>query len=289
MKTYTHNHTERLTDLRATKPLLHMLGLLYHLIGRCMPGGAAYDRYARQARQVRRTLDGFKRHNWRVTVKWGMLRTQSLRDKVLSDLGGEEALLKWELRAMAAHRKAFEPDGAADQRTAHKHSARSHKAVRTAPKVTTDRLGLFRLAPIVRPRADREPPFRGYDWEIKARMAAITPKPVDLDAVFAGCGRDEAGEFHYDYDPDIDSIKPIPLLPDELRGVDIEICPDLEARYQTILAEDIAKDTVQDTDIPKLEHHPQADFVVEMALNRQASEAVCPDEIITAKEPAKPP
>jgi len=220
----------------------------------------SWDKYTRQAQRIKRQLVAAKIHNWRMSVKWGMLRTSKMRSRVLEDLGGERALLKWELRALEITRRAItplpaKPEPSGNTRTNAKTDTSTGRKIRS---VKTDRLGLFRLAPL--PRRMQESPkwprFQGYRWEIKAkaetRTQARAALPVNLDAVFGDCQIDDAGNLTCDFEPDIKDIKPIPLLPKELRGEGINPQPDLDDMFDAVMAEKQATRT----EPLRLEYHP---------------------------------
>jgi len=180
-----------------------------------------------------------------------MLRRPIWRNKVLADLGGDEALAAWETKAAKAEARALNPK----PYTAPKYKrpplaslrlgAIKLPPIRTAFDVKTDKSGAFRLAPIPNARPKRpdgfEPPEltetqkweRKEGWRLRTELRYRQHEPIDESTLKGYWHKDEFNNVIY-------RMKPIPLLPDELRGIGVEEEAEYETQPSLHLWEDVA-------------------------------------------------
>lgn len=141
---------------------------------------------AKRMRWLRRVLDRIERHNDRVRFKWRMLGDSEWRERVLRELGGERALLRWE----KAWRRLLSGEGA--ERGGRERVAHPCDAART-PTARRDGRCEFRLARHTR-GLWREKTWSRGEAEIAAKPRETVRKAL-RDAMF-----------------------PVPVYPSELRG-----------------------------------------------------------------------
>ena len=190
--------------------------------------------------KAKRQLEVAKTHNFKTGLKWSMLKKRVWREKVLSDLGGEAALKAWERRAAKAEDKAeaiaantityTSPAYKRPPLTALRLGQYELQPLRTPFDVKTDETGCFRLAPVPNPRPTKPDGFEPVEltWaqqEEKAEARRLIERlRYQRELNTPSVDRDELKGYWYE---DIQTntivrISPIPLLPDELRGIGID-------------------------------------------------------------------
>jgi len=121
-----------------------------------------YRLFARKAKEEK-AFEKAKMHNFKTGLKWNMLRRVKWREKVLEDLGGEEALVKWEAKAAKSETKVPKPYKTPVYKRPPLASLRMGVVKLSPPRspfdVKTDESGSFRLAPIPTARPKRSEHF----------------------------------------------------------------------------------------------------------------------------------
>lgn len=235
----------RFNAVIALTPMQDFIDYLGDKFARVMTRDCDYRELCRlgnMLKKARRKLDGAKAHNFKTGLKWNMLRRPDWRNKVLEDLGGEAALAKWDAKVAKADMRAknFKPYVAPVYKRPPLASLRLG-AIKLPPikdvfDVKTDASGAFRLAPIPNVRATRPDDYEAPDltqtqiWErkegwrlrVELRAKQYPPQPLDESTLKGYWYKDETTDIIY-------RVAPIPLLPDELRGIGIEVPEDDDA------------------------------------------------------------
>lgn len=198
MTHYPEPQTDNLDNFQPVSSLIE-LTVLFQRFAAQMIGLRGIVGVMKNLARYERDLATARTHNVRVALKSTMLQIPKWRAKVLADLGGEAALLRWCKRLDVM----CEPKTCVDRQVPRSTPSRVINQKVKSAGFKTDTDGLFRMAAINVPRDDgRSSHYRAQGQ--RRNSASLRP-----------CAP---------------TFKPIPLLPEELRGLtlpDYDIPPEI--------------------------------------------------------------
>lgn len=277
-----------LIDLAPTQALIAALAAAFEHVFKTGCDYAELHRLSREKAKQVRLLEKSQWHNFKTGLKWAMLRRRAWRETVLADLGGEQALQKWEARTAKADERAAEIRSAPYVPPAYKRPKLASLRLgfldvplpQQPRQPKTDETGCFRLAPIPAPRPKRPEGFKAepLTWQqteelkeakvLRARLLfrARYDNPPELDE-----SRIQGLWFKDDQTNTYNIMAPIPLLPGELRGVGMDEAEEVDDEDMPDLSE-----MIQRLEHPGAERAKLPDFSHDHADENQDNENVKP-------------